>query len=302
MSHFNTQKPITFSVVFWSFITLLFVLPFSMSHAQTAEEFGNVINLSGKQRMLTQKMSKEAVLIGLEINTAENLKNLENTATLFDKTLKGLRSGDASLKLPPTSSPRILKQLDRVDALWAAYYPIVKSIITNKAADPSQIEQIAEQNLPLLKQMNRAVGAYEKEAAKGGLKANPGLATTINLSGKQRMLTQKMSKEFFLVAHQHMVADNKLNLLETFTLFERTLQGLKAGDESLGLPITSDATILGQLDKVSNLWQEIKPLFEDAVGQGSQISAESIQKVATLNLPLLKEMNKAVGMYEAQTK
>jgi len=53
------------------------------------------------------------------------------------------------------------------------------------------VAAVAKNNLPLLKQMNKAVGLYEKDAKKGGLKSAPGLAATINLSGKQRMLTIK---------------------------------------------------------------------------------------------------------------
>ncbi len=40
--------------------------------------------------MLTQKMSKEILLIAKGVNTEQNKENLENTARLFDKTLKGL--------------------------------------------------------------------------------------------------------------------------------------------------------------------------------------------------------------------
>ena len=271
------------------------------ANAQSAEEFGVVINLSGKQRMLTQKMSKEVTLIALNINTQENLKNLEATSSLFNKTLTGLRNGDTSLKLPATSSDRVLRQLDRVDKLWAEFYPIIQKITANGVVSADELSLIAANNLPLLKQMNKTVGAYESEAANGGLKAAPGLAATINLSGKQRMLTQKMSKEFFLVAAGHEVADNRLNLLETFTLFERTLTGLKVGDDTLGLPPTNDAAILSQLDVVSSLWVEVKPMFVSAA-QGNSISDDYKSKVAGLNLPLLKEMNKAVGMYESLAK
>lgn len=283
-------------------LTIFTISSLSSAYAQSAEEFGVIINLSGKQRMLSQKMSKEALLVALDINKQENLGNLKDTAVLFDKTLKGLRVGDASLKLPATSSPKILRNLDRVEKQWAEYYPIVQDIEAKGGASKDQISKIAAQNLPLLKQMNKTVGSYEKEAAASGLKASPGLAATINLSGKQRMLTQKMSKEFLLIAYKHEVADNKLNLLETFTLFERTLQGLKVGDDSLGLPPTSDAAILSQLDQVSKLWSEIKPLFVSATSRDAVISSEQLNKLASLNLPLLKEMNKAVGMYEQLAK
>lgn len=300
MNHAKLSALNTLKVMF---LSLILIVSFTgVSVAQSAEEFGTVINLSGKQRMLTQKMSKEVMLIALDIDKAKNLENLKNTSSLFDKTLKGLRNGDADLKLPPTSSKAILRQLDRVDKLWADFYPIVQGVINNGGVSAEQVSEIATKNPKLLKQMNKAVGAYEKEAAKSGLKATPGLATTINLSGKQRMLTQKMSKEFLLVAYDYQVDDNKLNLLETFTLFERTLQGLKVGDDTLGLPPTSDAKILNQLDKVSALWDDAKPVFVSATSAGGNISNSDTSLIAAINLPLLKEMNAAVQMYEGLTK
>lgn len=286
---------------FASLLLLSFMIVFSTYTvaSPTAAEYGTVLNLSGKQRMLTQKMSKEVMLVALDVNKAANIENLNNTAALFDKTLKGLRNGDASLGLPPTSAKRILRQLSKVDKLWANFYPAIQTILSTGTVTAEQVAFVAQKNLPLLKQMNKAVGAYEKDAAKNGLAADPGLAATLNLSGKQRMLSQKMSKEFLLIAYGHDVDNNKLNLLETYTLFERTLNGLKSGDSTLGLPGTQDEAILAQLARVEGLWSVFKPQLNAASAEAStSVSKAQIEKVATTNLPLLREMNKAVGMYE----
>ncbi len=283
----------------FSAVFLFTVLSSTTSAAgPTSAEYGVVLNLSGKQRMLSQKMSKEVILIALETDTVGNLDNLKKTSSLFDKTLTGLRNGSEAFHLPPTSSKRILRQLDKIDDIWADFYPIVKTILANKSVSKEQVEIIAAKNLPLLKAMNKGVGLYEKDAKKGGLKAAPGLASTLNLSGKQRMLTQKMSKEFLMVAYGHEVENNKLNLLETYTLFERTLKGLRDGDETLSLPGTQSQHILDQLSVVENLWTPFKLLVES----GAEFNTSSIPKgkvieLAKSNLPLLREMNKAVGMY-----
>ncbi len=268
--------------------------------APTSAEYGVVLNLSGKQRMLTQKMSKEVMLVALGVDLDMNLENLAATSSLFDKTLKGLKKGNTELKLPATSSKRILRQLNKINELWADFYPTIQTIIQAKAVTAEQVANIASNNLPLLKQMNKAVGLYEKDAQKGGLKADPGLASTLNLSGKQRMLTQKMSKEFLLVAYGHEKEINKLNLLETYTLFERTLKGLRDGDETLGLPGTKSESIRQQLAVVEKLWLAFRPIVTSAAEQSDEIQKEQINNLAQSNLPLLKEMNKAVGMYEKE--
>ncbi|MCB1762556.1 MAG: type IV pili methyl-accepting chemotaxis transducer N-terminal domain-containing protein [Gammaproteobacteria bacterium] len=267
----------------------------------TAAEYGVVLNLSGKQRMLTQKMSKEIMLVALDVDKAANLNNLAATASLFDKTLKGLRDGDTDLRLPETSNGRIRRQLDKVDKIWIDFHTVVKQIVDSGTVSPEQIENVATQNLPLLKEMNKCVNLYEKDASGAGLKADPALAVTINLSGKQRMLTQKMSKEFLLVALDHDRQTNKLNLLETYTLFERTLKGLKDGDATLDLPGTPNETIRRQLDIVDGLWKDFKQVVSYAAESATtSVPREKIDQLAAGNLPLLSEMNNAVGMYEKE--
>ena len=289
-------------IITFLFFSLLSTMRAYAIDGPTSAEYGTVLNLSGKQRMLSQKMVKEILLIALNEDKKANLGHLKNTSALFDKTLKGLRNGSSELHLPVTNSKRILRQLDKVDAIWAAVYPTVKNIISTNNADKDQVAIIATKNLPLLKQMNKAVGLYEKDAKKGGLKADPGLAATINLAGKQRMLSQKMSKEFLLLAYGYQVEDNKLNILETYSLFERILIGLKDGDESLGLPGTKSQTIRDQLEVVNGLWVTLKPIIVFAGDyKTTKINEEKITELAALNLPLLKEMNKAVGMYEKES-
>ncbi|RRS35834.1 MAG: hypothetical protein NV67_09220 [Gammaproteobacteria bacterium (ex Lamellibrachia satsuma)] len=299
LKHLTRSNRIGFLLVLLTTITSF---PLNLQAAgPTSAEYGVVLNLSGKQRMLTQKMSKEIMLVALNEAKEQNITNLKKTSGLFDKTLKGLRNGSDELRLPPTNSGRILRQLDKIDAIWAEFYPTVKEIIASKAVTKAQVDLVASKNIPLLKQMNKAVGLYEKDAKKGGLKSAPGLAATLNLSGKQRMLTQKMSKEFLFVAYGYQQDDSKLALLETSTLFERTLKGLLDGDETLGLPGTKPQHIRDQLGVVNGLWAKFKPIIDyGADHKTTEIPKDKIKVLAETNLPLLKQMNKAVGMYEKE--
>jgi len=271
-------------------LSLVFVLSVQ---AATKQEMAVVINLAGKQRMLTQKMSKEALLIAKGIEVDANKANLQKTAGLFDKTLTGLILGDSGLGLPKTEDAKIVVQLEKVSVLWNNFKPSIDAILrgdTSKAV----LEKIAQENLPLLKNMNAAVQMYAKA---GGSTLDPAMATTINLAGKQRMLTQKMTKELLLVANNVAADANKKNLGKTTALFDRTLKGLLDGDKDLGLPGTKDAAIRDQLAVVQKLWSDYRPVLAavDTTDAG-------LAKAAQLNLPLLKNMNKAVKMYEASVK
>jgi hypothetical protein len=272
-------------------LTMVCAMAGFSSAAMAEIDYSTVINLSGKQRMLTQKMSKEAMLVALDVDKDENLVHLKATRDLFDKTLKGLRNGDDSLGLPPTKKPKILGALDKVDGLWAGFDPAISGIISTGAVDDSQIATIASGSVPLLKAMNKGVKLYESAATGGDM--NPALAVAINLAGRQRMLTQKMSKEFLLIAKGHDADANGASLTETIALFDTTLNGLINGDDTTGLSPTPTDEIGAQLAAVQALWTPFKAALE------SGSTPESIKTVANTNVPLLKEMNKAVGMFAA---
>ena len=252
---------------------------------QTKQQSGVVINLAGKQRMLTQKMSKEALFIAKGIDADANKANLKKTAALFDKTLNGLINGDSSLNLPKTENKEILAQLQKVSDLWKPFKANIDKVIEGKA-DKATLEAIAKDNLPLLKNMNAAVQMYVKTSDS---KLDPAMAKTINLAGKQRMLTQKMTKELLLVANGIDADANKENAKKTAALFENTLNDLIAG--------TKNADIKAQLEKVKGLWADYAPIVKNV-----DTSDAALKKAEELNMPLLKEMNKAVKMYEASIK
>jgi len=244
---------------------------------QTSSQSATVINLAGKQRMLTQKMSKEVLMVAKGVNAEANSASLKKTVALFDKTLKGLIAGDASLNLPATTDKDILAQLQVVSDLWT---PFKASI------EKADLAKVAAENIPLLKNMNKAVGMFAKAS---GSKLDPKMAKTINLAGKQRMLTQKMTKELLLIANGIDVEANTVAIKKTATLFESTLNDLIANCKK--------DEIKAQLQVVSKLWADYSPIVTKA-----DVSAEALTKADAANIPLLKNMNKAVKMYEALAK
>jgi hypothetical protein len=259
---------------------------------EVSEQMTIQVNLSGKQRMLTQKMTKEVLLISLGINIEENKKNLEASMHLFDQILLGLKKGDDSLKLTKTSDTETLSQLDKVSTLWKTFKSNLNLFkIDNK--NKQLLENITKENLPLLSTMDKAVSLY---VANSGSDLND-LAIVINLSGKQRMLTQKMAKEFLLIAKGLNIPENQESLDITAKQFEMVLQGLKKGDKALALPETKDKNIQTQLKKVSQVWKKFYKVLDS-----SDKEEKVLQEVEKLSLVVLTEMNKAVKMYEKQPK
>lgn len=263
-------------------------------HAQVFDQ-NRAINAADKQRMLNQKMSKEVLLVALGIDASGNLASLRRSHALFDRTLRALREGDANLGLKASESQDVQAGLDTVTSRWREMDPIIRGVLQSGQAAPERINAVVQVNPLLSKAMNEAVRAYSAEAATNDL--NAALAMAINLSGRLRMLSQKMSKEYLLIAYGHETERNRKNLGKSIALFERALVGLTDGDAELRILPAPSEEIDQQLSQIRRLWEDFAPLVKN-VADGSIATQNAITIVARENLMLLKEADAAVLMYE----
>ena len=268
------------------YILLTLILSSSLL-ALTDKELAISINLAGKQRMLSQKMTKEAFLIHLDIDKQENLKRLKESSELFNKTLTGLLKGDKSLNLVSIEDAKIQTQLKEVERLWKSFYQEIVSILSGKAK-ASSYNILEKENMKLLAEMNRAVGLY---ASKSSGSSKLALATDINLAGKQRMLTQKMAKDLLFMSNNAKKDIYLSDFKKSQKLFSEILDGLFHGNEMLNLAGTKLPNITKQLKVVEDLWRENQLLLEKAT-KGEEL------KGAILGLDnIMREMNKGVFIY-----
>ncbi len=259
-------------------------------------DYRRSINLADNQVMLMQKMSKEVLLAALGVDLERNLDQLETTQALFDRTLWGLRDGDPGLRLPVTQVPGILQYLTQVEDLWPPYDDAIRQGVRIGKVERKMVDALAKVEPPLFEAMNLATKAYVDEATK--VQMHGFLAVAINLAGRQRMLSQKMTKEFLLIAYDYNVEANRARLAESIALFDQTLAGLINGDPERRLIRPPKPEITSQLFKVEGLWRDFL-LAVDSAARGGKPSRPEIERVARLNLPLLQEMNLAVSLYEA---
>ena len=265
-------------------LILLLILPISI-FAFTDKELAVSIDLSGKERMLTQKMTKESFLIHLSFEKEKNIEKLKSSSTLFDKSLKGLMQGDKRLGLVDFKDNEIIAQLKKVESIWIPFYKEIKHIIENKATKKSY-NYLESHNMVLLKEMNSAVTLYGQ---KKSLKFK--LAHDMNLAGKQRMLTQKMAKDLLIINSGLKVKEYKDDFTSTRKLFSKTLKGLSSGDQELKLQGVKLPSIRKQLNKVETLWRDVQPHLDKAL-RGKEVQ----QAVKALD-NILIEMNSAVSLY-----
>jgi methyl-accepting chemotaxis protein len=120
-----------------------------------------VINLAGRQRMLTQKMTKEMLFILAGQNQQEALAKTKN---LFQTTLAGLILGNDEIGLPPAPTEEILSQLTLVESLWGKFRIALDKAVTTK--DEKLLNRLTVDSVTILKEMNAAVKMFETHSNK----------------------------------------------------------------------------------------------------------------------------------------
>ncbi|HLG30135.1 MAG TPA: type IV pili methyl-accepting chemotaxis transducer N-terminal domain-containing protein, partial [Candidatus Brocadiales bacterium] len=151
-------------LLIFGILLVLNVVNMIIFFASNQESDGRIINLAGKQRMLSQKMTKEALLLSRNGVTEEFRSLLKGTVFLFDRTLKGLADGDNELGLPPATNDKFLTQLGKVKAIWNNVKDNMDIILREEPGNPlfqKALDVVTSQNMPLLKEMNEAVTIYE---------------------------------------------------------------------------------------------------------------------------------------------
>jgi two-component system nitrate/nitrite sensor histidine kinase NarX len=131
-------------------------------------------------------------------------------------------------------------------------------------------------------------------------------ALAINLAGRQRMLTQEMTKAVLGIARGP-TSDYQAELDESAYLFDHTLAALldggsaPYGDETVTLPRTTNTAIRAQLEVVAELWDRFGQEVETVqmAEPESTTFVQAVGEIESLSLVILQEMDRAVQLYEA---
>lgn len=134
-----------------------------------------VINLAGRQRMLSQKITKELFYYrSLSTSNKTDIESLErsrklikDTIQIFDQTLKALKdSGKAPLSFDlattkyrqiPKAQDEAYAQLEKVSGLWSKFQKNILAALNHKEKASTSFAWVWSNNIPLLKELNKVV-------------------------------------------------------------------------------------------------------------------------------------------------
>ena len=159
-------------IIALSLIALFTVISqvFVQFHLQGQDSSSRIINISGRQRMLSQKITKEALLL---IKAPDNKtfiqqqQILKNDLTLWHRSHQGLKLGDEELQLPKPQLDKINQQyFTKIDPLKnqieEAAQNLLKASFGESLFDKEKwLDKILACEKPFLKLMNQITFRFE---------------------------------------------------------------------------------------------------------------------------------------------
>ena len=232
------------------------------------QNLAHAVDVSGKQRMFTQRMLKNYAMIGLENNFGNPTDDLKKIMDAFENHLDSL--------IAFNKDEATNESLQKVKVLWG---PIKNAL----QAKPSRANagKMQEDLEALLKQSNEAVGLFAKQTGKAS-------GEIINISGRQRMLSQRMASLYMLKVWGVNDPQFQTKMEKSMALFKTSMQRLMASSMNT--------------DEINHLLERSRKsfmFFEMMNRSKSKFIPTLIYKKSN---DILKDMNTVTGLYVIEDK
>ncbi|AHJ12161.1 type IV pili methyl-accepting chemotaxis transducer N-terminal domain-containing protein [Sulfurospirillum multivorans] len=258
---------------------IIFIISLTVMMNQMSKKDSYIINIAGKQRMLSQKISKETFFI-VHRHT-NDFCELNTAVGLFESSLKDLLYGNDAKGIYAPQNERIQTKLEEVMTLWLPFrveVEALKSGIEEVRPDMEVLTPRIEKLLVLSDTVvQRMVGANLSNIH-------------IDLSGRQRMLSQRMG----LYVNRYLRSANAQDLLvyaDAKALYNKTIKSF------LDDAAVKNAPEVYAIVKENNAyWEEYMLYLDHVIALESEIN-KHLAFVYEKNVQLLNAMDEAVWLY-----
>ena len=240
---------------------------------------GHIVNISGRERMLSQRISKEVFIINSQDKF--DFTDLDIALNEFQGGLDILKFGDAKMSIPSQSEEKIQEQLKKIDSIWIQFRESVNKFKTSIQILHADKEFLDENNKKMLAFSDNIVKAMVKEGLSG---------ESVDDSGRQRMLTQRMAYHLMRYTNKWDTQSYE-DFFNAFKLYNETILRFYMSPTYNKLPELAE-----QIKKTYDFWLIYSKHVYSVLSSQKNV-VEALNNIAIQNDELLAEIEKVVHMY-----
>ncbi len=238
-----------------------------------------IINIAGKERMLSQKMSKE--IFFLVHRHHNDFRELGAAVDLFENNLKELLYGNSAKGIYAPQNEKIVTKLEEVMAIWKPFREQIESLKRSIEKARPDIEVLTGRTEKLLF-LSDVVVKKMVEANLDGVH--------IDLSGRQRMLSQRMG----LYVGRYLRTANGQDFLiysDAKALYDKTMKNFLQDPK-----VKAHEEVYKIVQETNAYWEEFELYLSGLIAIEDEIN-KHVNYVHTKNVQLLNAMDEAVWLY-----
>lgn len=221
--------------------TLMYVLASillgALGVARSAEITPAAVNAAGEQRMLSQRLAKAYVQVGLDVMPGAALDQLRDSVVRFERNLDRLRPLLVGVK-------GSVDLFERMSDQWQQL-----RIAVDTPASATSALDVSRRSVLLLASADGLTNALERASM------DPVAARRVNVAGRQRMLSQRIVKAYLLHSWGVSGGDAHAELVDATREFDDGLRTLAA-------MIGDDAAARRELEEIALQWEWLKTALE----------------------------------------
>lgn len=170
--NFKNLRSLYFFAIFTIALTIILSQILVQYNLKKQLSDSKIINISGKQRMLSQKIAKEILILHYDSNNTkeDQIKHLKNVISLWETNQNALENGNPILDFPKEKSITLSKLYLQINPIFLKIVQTTDLFLSNveqkKNLSENQklVEIILKNETAFLSKMNEIVLQYDKEA------------------------------------------------------------------------------------------------------------------------------------------